>query len=251
MIFGPLQTIRSFRRSRSAEFCTPGRKSALLIGSAALLSSIASGQVPTTTALPYLLTDQAGQIRVTTTTPLAPVPPAVGQSQFGSLLGGGFSVLLTTPTASAAAAAAQAAIHKLVLMKNANFATKAVQEWNFDAMQADARLQTKLASTGCSNSEFSAERLNKGLITSIRFNHKLTAGDSPVCMLPEEQQAEEAEEQLQALTEAEDASQEAIEAAEEAAEAAEAAAEAAETAAEAALDGIDVLEGLLDALSLF
>ena len=251
MIYDQLQTIRSFRRSHSAEFCTLGR-SALLIGSAALLSTIASGQVPTTTALPYLLTDQAGQIRVIATNPVASVPLAVSQSGFGQLLGGGFNTLLATPTASLAAASATASIHKLLVLKAANYAKKTVQEWQFDGMKAKANLQAQLGNTGCSNAQFSSVRLSQGLTSAMKLNHHLvTATDSSTCTLPEEEQAEEAEEELQALTESEEASQEVMEAAEAAAEAAEAAATAAEVAAEATLDALDVIEGLLDAISLF
>ena len=253
MIYDQLHNSRSFsRRSRSAEFCNKGRKSTLLIWSAALLSSIASGQVPTTTALPYLLTDQAGQIRVIATSPVAPVPLAVSQSEFGSLLGGGFSVLLIEPTASAATASAIATVHKLLMMKNENAAVKIVKQYDLDATKAEANLKSKLGSTGCSNAQFSSVRLNQGLRSAIQSNHRLvTAADSSTCTLPEEEEAQEAEEELQALTESEEASQEVIEAAEAAAEAAASAASAAEIAAEATLDGIDVLESLLDALSLF
>jgi len=237
MIYGQLHAIRSFfRRSRSARFCTPGKKSALLILSAALLSSIASGQVPTTTALPYLVTYQFATIHVQPV--VGAVPPAVSQSGFGSLLGGGFSALLLEPTASAATASAIATVHKLLMMKNENFAVKNVNQWNLDATEANTRLMAN--AVNCSNG-----------FPAVKFNHHLIAADSTTCTLPEQEEAQEAEEELQTLTESEEASQEVMEAAEAAAEAAEAAATAAEVAAEATLDALDVIEGLLDAISLF
>jgi hypothetical protein len=250
MVYHNLPTIRSFFRRL---FSAPGRKSALLALSAALLSSIASGQIPTTTALPYVLTDQAGVIRVIATQPVAQVPPSVGTSTFGSLLGGGFSVLLTTPSASVASATATATVRSLLMLKKAN-----ALQTNFNKMQEDAKLaQQNIKSENpelfCEDDEFNAVKFNHQLKgrAKARVKGGAHSADSSTCMLPEEQEAQEAEAELETLNESEEASQEALEAAESAAEAAEAAAEAAEAAAEAALDSIDVLEGILDAIALF
>jgi hypothetical protein len=258
MTYDKLHTIRSFfRRLRDAEFSTPGRKSALLVLSAALLSSIASGQIPTiptTTALPYVLTDQPGEIHVTPIYGVAPVPAAVSAGGgFSSLLGGGFGSLLTTPTASTASAAATAAVRSLLMLKKANTLQADLARMNQTAELARQNIVSENPELFCEGDAFTAVKYNHQLKTSVKARSKGDArpADSPACTLPEEQQAEEAEEELQAVTESEDATQEAIEAAEEAAEAAEAAAEAAETAAEIALDSIDVLEGILDALALF
>jgi len=258
MTYDKLHTIRSFfRRLRDAEFSTPGRKSALLVLSAVLLSSIASGQIPTTTALPYVLTDQAGVIRITPIYgTVAPVPAAAGLSGFGSLLGGGFGSLLATPTASAASAAATASVRSLLMMKKANDLQNNFNKMEQDAKQAEQKIESENPELFCEEDEFTPVKFNHQLKTSVKARVKARlkggarAADSPACTLPEEQQAEEAEEELQTLQEAGDTTQEALEAAEEAAETAEAAAEAAETAAEAALDGLDVIEGILDALSL-
>jgi hypothetical protein len=257
MTYDKLPTIRSFfRRSRDAEFSTPGRRSALLVLSAALLSSIASGQVPTTTALPYLLTDQAGVIRIVSSGAVTKVPPAASLSGFGSLLGGGFGSLLATPTASAASAAATASVRSLLMMKKANALQSNFNKMQEDARQARQNIQDENPEDFCLETELTPVKFNHQLKTSVKARVKARmkggagAADSPACTLPEEEQAQEAEEELEALNESGDAAQEAIEAAEEAVEVAEAAAEAAETAAEAALDGIDVLEALLDALAL-
>jgi hypothetical protein len=233
----------------------PGRKGALLVLSAALLSSIASGQVPTTTALPYLLTDQANIIRVVASDTVTQVPPAVNSSGFSSLLGGGFSSLLASPTASVASAVATASIRSLLLLKKAN-----ALQTNFNKMKQDADNEVKYEQNVdpeafCAEDEFTPVKFNHQLKVPLKARMKARVkgahpADSPTCMLPEEQEALEAEEELESVMESEAATQEAIEGAEAAAEAAEAAAEAAETAVEATLDAFDVVESLLDALVL-
>jgi hypothetical protein len=90
-------------------------------------------------------------------------------------------------------------------------------------------------------------------IKALRMRHALPmlAAAADTCELPQEQQAEQAEAELDTLTESETASEDAIEAAEAAAEAAEAAAEAAEVAAESALEAIEILDAILETCSLF
>jgi hypothetical protein len=252
MIDDKLFTIRSFfRRLGNVELGTLGRGGVLVIVSAALLSSLASGQVPTTTALPYLLKSPgAGIVVVATSGPVVNVPPAVTLSGFGSLLGGGFSSLLTAPIAWQASAAAIASVRELLEIKKGNFLKSNIAKMNQDAKMAEQNIEAEYPDvSGCD--DFRGVKFNRQLKTALKSHNQFRTADSSVCSLPEEQQAQEAEEELQALNEAGNSSQDAIEAAEAAAEAAEAAAEAAETAAEAALDGIDVLEGLLDALALF
>jgi hypothetical protein len=231
------------RRSSRAGVGTSGRRSALLILGLALLSGIASGQVPTVTALPYVLTDQAGVIRIVTPIQVAPVPPAVSQSQFSSLLGGGFAPLLMIPTAATGTAVAIATVHKLLMIKAANYAKKQAMEFEMNGLDYLKKNQSCLTKN-------SALRVPGDVLAAMKSNHRLVA-DSSSCMLSQEEEAQHAEEDLQSLEESEQASQEAIEGAEEAAEAAEAAAESAEEAAEIALDGIDAIEALLDCVDLF
>jgi hypothetical protein len=240
-----LRNIESFfRRSKRPEPRASGRRGALLILGVALLSRVASGQVPTVTALPYVLTEQAGVIRVITTySPVKPVPPAVGVSQFGSLLGGGFSSILT-PSASAVTVGSIALVHKLAYVNREAAAVKQVQQWEFDTNKAMTEAKDK--TVNCNNS--APLSFKGGLQGAMSANRRFVA---EFCAFPEEEEAQQAEEELEALNEAGEASQEAIEAAEEAAEVAEAAAEAAEASAEAALDAVDVLEALLETLSLF
>jgi hypothetical protein len=238
MIDDNLYSIRFFfRRLRNAKLGTLGKGGVFVAVSAALLSSIASGQVPTTTALPYLLTNQPGVVYVAPSA-VIPVPPAVTLSGFGGLLGGGLSSIAATPSAAAGETLVLATVHKLLMMKIESTAVKMVKQADDDTMAAQRELMSQGSGT-CNTPN------------AVKSHHRLKAADSPTCTLPEEEEAQEAEEELQSLNEAGDATQEAIEAAEVAAEAAETAAEEAEAAAEAIADGLDVAEALLDALSLF
>jgi hypothetical protein len=236
-------TIGSFiRGSRNAGLGALVRGGFGIIGSAALLSSMAIAQVPTTTALPYLLQSPGTSVVVVTPSgPVVHVPPAVTLSGFGSLFGGGFNTLLSAPIAANATAAAIAQVRSAEYISKGNAAKQKIDQMNQDAKNAEQNIRDQNIDAFTCEDEF----------TAVKFNHHLKPADSSVCTLPEEQQAQEAEQELEALNEAGDTSQEAIEAAESAAEAAETAAEAAETAAEAALDAVDILESILETVSLF
>ncbi len=253
--------IRSFAgRWRGKQPASPGRRCALFLAHVPLLFGIARAQVPTVTALPYLLTDQAGVIKIVASPPMSAVPPAVQASPIGGLLGGGFGSVLNSailPTQAVAQAAAIAGLRAVATIQKANAARAKLQQLQNDTEDAVAQQQQKLENFDCSvddlrhrfgkNARAAAAQTGK----SNGSPHKWKALDAGTCMLPQEQEAEEAESQLEAIDQSGDAAQEAIEAAEEAAEAAESVAEAAEAAAEALVDGLDVLEGILDALSLF
>ncbi len=243
MINDKLLSIRSLvRRSHNSGMGTPGRRSVLAIVSASLLSSMASGQVPTTTALPYLLKSPGkGIVVLAPATTVVQVPPAVTLGGFGSLLGGGFNSLLSEPIAAAATAAAIASIRGAAYLTKANFLQANVVRADQAIQQADQNIRSNNADLFACDDEF----------TPVKFNHHLKPASSSVCSLPQEETAQEAEEELQVLNEAGDTSQEAIEAAEATAEAAESAAEAAEAAAEAVLDTVDVLEGVLEVVEAF
>ena len=193
-------------------------------------------------ALPYLLQSPGTSVVVVTPSgPVVHVPPAVTLSGFGSLFGGGFNTLLSAPIAANATAAAIAQVRSAEYISKGNAAKQKIDQMNQDAKNAEQNIRDQNIDAFTCEDEF----------TAVKFNHHLKPADSSVCTLPEEQQAQEAEQELEALNEAGDTSQEAIEAAESAAEAAETAAEAAETAAEAALDAVDILESILETVSLF
>jgi hypothetical protein len=248
------------------------RRAAVLFGllSVVLFSSTANGQLPTTTALPYLLTnDGLTKAVVIQAVSVTPVPPAVAQSNIGTLLGGGLSAALTVgigpSTEAAAAAVAIASARKIQSLKNLNAANKVRQEMQQDAQQGEAADEAQINQT-CPlpnaikpNAIKSVRYLRAKASRQLRANARqlranargqLRANDASLCST-QEQEADAAEEQLEELTEVGNASEEAIEGAEAAAEAAEVAAEVAEEAAEAAEIGIDILQSILDALSLF
>jgi methyl-accepting chemotaxis protein len=268
------------RASKAAEVSsapTQGRASSFLVWrraaipfallSALLFSSTANGQLPTTTALPYLLTNDGlpNAPIVVPSFPVTRVPPAVASSNIGSLLGGGLSAALTvgigSSTEAAAAAIAIAGARKIQALRTLNATNKIKQEMQQDTTQGKANEQTKLNET-CPlkpNAITSGRYLRAKASRQLRANarqlranssRQLRANDVVSCST-EEDEADAAEEQLEELTEVGNASEEAIEGAEEAAEAAEVAAEVAEEAAEAAEIAIDVFESILDALSLF
>jgi hypothetical protein len=235
--------------------------------SVVLFSSAANGQLPTTTALPYLLTnDGLTKAVVIQTVSVIPVPPAVASSNIGTLLGGGLSAALTVgigPTTEAAAAAvAIAGARKIQSLKNLNAANKVRQEMQQDAQQGEANEEAQLPQTcpikpnAIKAGAYLRARAVRVLSAQARRDLRaqsglrLRANDVSSCSSPEEE-ADAAEEQLEELTEVGNASEEAIEAAEEAAEAAEVAAEVAEEAVEGAEIAIDVFQSILDALSLF
>ena len=241
--------------------------------SVVLFSNTAHGQLPTTTALPYLLTnDGLTKTVVIQTVSVPPVPPAVAQSNIGTLLGGGLSAALTVgigpSTEAAAAAVAIASARKIQSLKNLNAANKVRQEMQQDAQQGEANEEAQLTQT-CPlpnaikpNAIKSVRYLRAKASRQLRANARqlranargqLRANDADLCSTQqdEEEAADAAEEQLEELTEVGNATQEAIEGAEAAAEAAEVAAEVAEEVAEAAEIGIDILQSILDALSLF
>jgi hypothetical protein len=247
----------------------PWRRAAVLFAllSVVLFSSAANGQLPTTTALPYLLTnDGLTKAVVVQTVSVIPVPPAVASSNIGTLLGGGLSAALTVgigPTTEAAAAAvAIASARKIQSLKNLNAANKVRQEMQQDAQQGEANEEAQLTQT-CPikpNAIKAGAYLRARAVRVLRAQARrdlgaqsglrLRANDVSSCSSPEEE-ADAAEEQVEELTEVGNASEEAIEGAEEAAEAAEVAAEVAEEAAEGAEIAIDVFQSILDALSLF
>jgi hypothetical protein len=257
---------------RLSSYFLPWRRAAapFALLSVVLFSGTAHGQLPTTTALPYLLTnDGLTKAVVIQTVSVIPVPPAVASSNIGTLLGGGLSAALTVgigPTTEAAAAAvAIASARKIQSLKNLNAANKVRQEMQQDAQQGEAADEAQLNQT-CPlpnaikpNAIKSVRYLRAKASRQLRANARqlranargqLRANDASLCSTQEDQ-ADVAEEQLEELTEVGNATQEAIEGAEAAAEAAEVAAEVAEEAAEAAEIGIDILQSLLDALSLF
>jgi len=197
------------------------------------------------------------------------VPAAVSQSPIGGLLGGGFGSVLNgafTSTEPVAQAIAMASVRSLTILKKANAAKARIQQLNQTAEDEKNLQQAKLDSTGCDESNLRARFGSKlfslsssqgpgGAASPHKPNasasrHKLKPLDGSVCTLPEEQAEEEAEEELESISEAGNAAEEAIESAEAAVEAAEAAAAAAETAAQALIDGLDVLEGILDVCGL-
>jgi len=259
----------------------PGAKAALLLLSALSLSSHAQslpGQI-TVTALPYVLTDQGGLVVVATTVPLKPVPQQVTNSGFASLLGGGFSAInsyLPGSTGGVAAAATIVAVRKITQLRIASAAAeKNINQTQQDANNAIAKAKdaddfscsdvepnmvgfngTKTGPMpNLTNARVVSNRIRvvPNRIKALRMRHALPmlTAAAETCELPQEQQAEQAEAELDTLTESETASEDAIEAAEAAADAAEAAAEAAEVAAESALEAVEILDAILETCSLF
>ncbi len=262
---------------RLASYFLPRRRAAapFALLSVVLFSGTAHGQLPTTTALPYLLTnDGLTKAVVIQTVSVTPVPPAVAQSNIGTLLGGGLSAALTVgigpSTEAAAAAVAIASARKIQSLRNLNAANKVRQEMQQDAQQGEAADEAQLNQTCPLPNAIKPNAIKPNAIKSVRYlrakasrqlranarqlranaRGQLRANDASLCSTQEDQ-ADVAEEQLEELTEVGNATQEAIEGAEAAAEAAEVAAEVAEEAAEAAEIGIDILQSILDALSLF
>jgi hypothetical protein len=139
---------------RLSSYFLPWRRAAapFALLSVVLFSGTAHGQLPTTTALPYLLTND-GRIKavVIQAVSVTPVPPAVAQSNIGTLLGGGLSAALTVgigPTTEAAAAAvAIASARKVQSLRNLNAANKVRQEMQQDAQQGEANEEAQLTQT--------------------------------------------------------------------------------------------------------
>ena len=130
-----------FRGWPHRQFGIPGRRAALLLISSALLSGITLGQVPTLTQLPYVLTDQAGVIRIVTDGSVVRTPPQVQQSGLSGLLGGGFGAIneALAPTAEAAAAETLIQINRAIIAKKA---ADYVKQYNEQQMAVRQDLQT-------------------------------------------------------------------------------------------------------------
>jgi hypothetical protein len=281
MIFNKLRIIRSLcswsNRSNQHGFTFPKTRFALVLLGALPLSSLAHGQTgqPTVTALPYVLTYTGGIEVVATTTPVTPVPPAVGISTFGSLFGGGFAAATSSLPLSTATVTAAFVTKKLTLVKNTVDYKKQINDWQQNAQQQRNEVQNEIEDEdGCSvpnvqlvvmpNGKFGWRSKSKSGSNLANLHHAssrtmarrtrralpmLAAADT--CELPQEQNADQMEADLEALNESETASEDAIEAAEAAVDAAETAAEAAETAIESALEAAEILDTILEACSLF
>jgi hypothetical protein len=177
------------------------------------------------------------------------------------------------PSQAVAQAIALASLRAAEIFKKAQAAKNQINQLQADTNQARVEnideLDSELEEPGGGNctvpllrerfrGKHNAPRMHPRLHTSqsprsMRSNYALRTWkpfDVGGCTLPQEDQAQEAQAQLEATTESGEASEEALESAEAAVEAAEEAAEVAEAAAEALVDGLDVLEGILDALSL-
>jgi len=278
MIFNKLRIVRSLcswsNRSIQDGFTIAKTRVALVLLSALPFSSHAQSlpnQI-TVTSLPYVLTDQGG-IVVEATTAVTPVPPAVDISPFASLFGGGFSAInsyIPGSTGGVAAAGAIIAVQKITTLRTAAAAAQRnIQQVQHDANTAIDNEEENLEGSTCANVVPNVVGLNgtktgritnptRGRVVSnrikaLRRRHALPmlTAAAGTCELPQEQQAEQAEAELDTLTESQTASQDALEAAEAAADAAEAAAETAEVAAESALEAIEILDAILETCSLF
>lgn len=139
-----------FRRSPKRQFEIAGRRAALLLISAALLSGISPGQVPTVTQLPYVLTDQAGVVRVVSSS-LVRTPPQVQQSGLSGLLGGGFGAIgeASGITGEEAAALAIEKVYKATIEKKAEDLVK-----EYDLQASDVRNQLQNQACPVNNTRF-------------------------------------------------------------------------------------------------
>jgi hypothetical protein len=289
MIFNNLRIVRSLcswsswpNRSNKDGFkdgfTLPKTRVALVLLGALPLSTFAHGQTgqPTVTALPYVLTYTGGIEVVATSTPMKQVPPAVGISTFGSLFGGGFAAATSSLPLSTAAIAATFATKKLVIIKNNNAYQKQEVQLQQNAQRQLEDIDSEVENEDVCiinpnvrlvvlpNGTFGLRPKSNSVSNSANLHHAssrtmarrtgralpmLAAADT--CELPEEQNADKMEADLEALNESETATEDALETAEAAAEAAEAAAEAAETAIEGALEAAEIMETILEACSLF
>ena len=216
MTYDNLHMIHAFFRCEpNSKAGTLGRKVALLAFSAALFSSVSACQGPTVTILPNVLTNQAGVITITSPT-VVPNPAAQNPTGVSSLLGGGFASILSQPLAAAAAASALLSVRKAVTLTKANDLKANVKQIEQDANNVKDQIDNEIEEDPCFHalsSKFVARMLGKAGSTKVVAH---AAGDT--CELPQEEDAAQAEEDLEALTESEEASEAAIEAAEEAAE---------------------------------
>jgi len=263
MIYGKLLTIRFFfgcfrnaepgvleelaQNGRGRALCDLPRRSVLAILGAALLASLASGQVPSVAALPLLVDSSLGTPVILVAPAVAPIPPAVQQSGFAGLLGGGVSTLLVAPEEAVATTITIAAIHQALVLRSQAKAETWVKDAEIDTLNFQA--QETQQSNPCTTGFVRTNKVRARLMAKTGLPH-LKAMDT-VCSLPEEEAAEESEEALQELQESGEATQDVIEAAEVASEAAEVAAEVAEEAIEITLEALEIADTVLEAISLF
>ena len=188
--------------------------------SSALISSIASGQVPATTALPYVLS-YTGGIRVVVTPPqVVNTNQNYNNSNVGQLLGGGLNSLLPAPGAALTSAIAVLSVRKLHATVRANQFQKNIQQTQQDAV----------------NQQKQAEVNEADLNEELEFN---------------QEQAQAQQQSIQALEQSEKATQEQVEAAQEEIQVEEESITEAAEAIQGLEDGFEILEDIVEAIALF